>query len=184
MFNRIASGRGVVLAAITAGATLAGVSASVAGECPAGKFKTDVRAPANHAGKGVTDTVLAAIDLEKEPANIKDRQLRFRKLTIEPVASCPGTATAIAPRSSTLPRARSSNTPATALIRSCTKPATSGRRRAAPRTGGRTTATRPSFCSWAMSFTTRTTTTCDDARASFTQHVTLRSGRHISPGQG
>ena len=28
--------------------------------------------------------VLAAIDLEKEPANIKQRQLRFRKLTIEP----------------------------------------------------------------------------------------------------
>src|SRR5262249_8410228 len=84
MFNRIASGRGVVLAAITAGATLAGVSASAAGECPAGKFKADVRAPANHTGKGVTDTVLAAIDLEKEPANIKDRQLRFRKLTIEP----------------------------------------------------------------------------------------------------
>ena len=28
--------------------------------------------------------MLAAIDLEKEPANIKDRQLRFRKLTIEP----------------------------------------------------------------------------------------------------
>src|SRR5262249_29323580 len=25
-----------------------------------------------------------AIDLEKEPANIKERQLRFRKLTIEP----------------------------------------------------------------------------------------------------
>jgi quercetin dioxygenase-like cupin family protein len=84
MFNRIASGRGVVLAAITAGATLAGVSASAAGECPAGKFKADVRTPSNHAGKGVTDTVLAAIDLEKEPANIKDRQLRFRKLTIEP----------------------------------------------------------------------------------------------------
>src|SRR5262249_20823469 len=39
---------------------------------------------AGYAGKGVTDTVLAAIDLEKEPANIKDRQLRFRKLTIEP----------------------------------------------------------------------------------------------------
>jgi quercetin dioxygenase-like cupin family protein len=38
----------------------------------------------DNAGKGVTDTVLAAIDLEKEPANIKERQLRFRKLTIEP----------------------------------------------------------------------------------------------------
>jgi quercetin dioxygenase-like cupin family protein len=84
MFSRIASGRGVVLAAITAGATLAGLSASAAGECPAGKFKADARAPANQAGKGVTDTVLAAIDLEEEPANIKERQLRFRKLTIEP----------------------------------------------------------------------------------------------------
>src|SRR5262249_30648220 len=42
------------------------------------------RPPVAHAGKGVTDTVLAAIDLEKEPANIKERQLRFRKLTIEP----------------------------------------------------------------------------------------------------
>ena len=40
--------------------------------------------PVTHAGKGVTDTVLAAIDLEREPANIKERQLRFRKLTIEP----------------------------------------------------------------------------------------------------
>ena len=47
-------------------------------------MKADVRAPDTHAAKGVTDTVLAAIDLEKEPANIKDRQLRFRKLTIEP----------------------------------------------------------------------------------------------------
>ena len=28
--------------------------------------------------------VLAAIDLEKEPAMIKERQLRFRKLTIQP----------------------------------------------------------------------------------------------------
>src|SRR5499426_4438451 len=84
MFNRIASGRGVILAAITAGATVAGLSASAAGECPAGKLKADVRAPATHAGKGVTDTVLAAIDLEKEPANIKGRELRFRKLTIEP----------------------------------------------------------------------------------------------------
>ena len=34
--------------------------------------------------KGVTDTTLAAIDLAKEPIAAKDRQLRFRKLTIEP----------------------------------------------------------------------------------------------------
>jgi hypothetical protein len=30
------------------------------------------------------DTTLGAIDLEKEPAKIKGRELRFRKLTIEP----------------------------------------------------------------------------------------------------
>ena len=58
--------------------------AALAGSCPADKMKADVRQPVTHAGKGVTDTVLAAIDLEKEPANIKGRQLRFRKLTIEP----------------------------------------------------------------------------------------------------
>ena len=88
MFNRIASGRefgrGLVFAGMMAGTTLAGLSASAAGECPGGKNQADVRPPVAHAGKGVTDTVLAAIDLEKEPANIKERQLRFRKLTIEP----------------------------------------------------------------------------------------------------
>lgn len=84
MFEHIASGRGVVLAAITAAGTLSGLSSSLAGECPADKFKADVRAPVAQMGKGVTDTVLAAIDLEKEPAKIKERQLRFRKLTIEP----------------------------------------------------------------------------------------------------
>jgi hypothetical protein len=41
-------------------------------------MEANVRPPVSHAGKGVTDTVLA-VDLEKEPANIKERQLRFRK---------------------------------------------------------------------------------------------------------
>ena len=84
MSNRIRSGRSIVLAGLAAGSMLIGVSSAVAGGCPADKMKADVRQPASHAAKGVTDTVLAAIDLEKEPANIKERQLRFRKLTIEP----------------------------------------------------------------------------------------------------
>jgi quercetin dioxygenase-like cupin family protein len=84
MSNRITSGRNIVLAGLAAGSLLIGVSSAVAGGCPADKMKADVRQPATHAAKGVTDTVLAAIDLEKEPANIKERQLRFRKLTIEP----------------------------------------------------------------------------------------------------
>ena len=88
MLNRITSGRGLgrgfVLAGIIAGSAVAGLSSAIAGECPADKMKADVRAPDTKAAKGVTDTVLGAINLEKEPANIKDRQLRFRKLTIEP----------------------------------------------------------------------------------------------------
>jgi quercetin dioxygenase-like cupin family protein len=75
--------RHALLAGMTAGAMLVGASAAVAGSCPSDKMQVDARQPVSHAGKGVTDTVLAAIDLEKEPANIKDRQLRFRKLTIE-----------------------------------------------------------------------------------------------------
>ena len=76
--------RHIVMAGITAGSTLISVSAALAGSCPDDKMKADARQPVSLAGKGVTDTVLAAIDLEKEPANIKERQLRFRKLTIEP----------------------------------------------------------------------------------------------------
>ena len=88
MLNRMTSGRGIgrsmILASFAAGATFVGASSAAAGSCPAGKMKADIREPATHAAKGVTDTVLAAIDLEKEPAKIKERQLRFRKLTIEP----------------------------------------------------------------------------------------------------
>ena len=88
MFSPITSGRAfgrsIALAGLAAGSMLIGISSAVAGGCPAEKMKADVRQPATHAAKGVTDTVLAAIDLEKEPAKIKERQLRFRKLAIEP----------------------------------------------------------------------------------------------------
>ena len=87
MSNRIGGrsfGRHLVLAGFAARSTVLGVSAAFAGSCPFDQMKADARQPVAHAGKSVTDTVLAAIDLEKEPVNIKDRQLRFRKLTIEP----------------------------------------------------------------------------------------------------
>jgi quercetin dioxygenase-like cupin family protein len=77
-------GRHMALAGVAAGSTLIGVSTASAGSCPSDKVKADARQPVTYAAKGVTDTVLGAIDLEKEPANIKERQLRFRKLTIEP----------------------------------------------------------------------------------------------------
>jgi quercetin dioxygenase-like cupin family protein len=76
-------GRAVAVAALAAAS--AAVTTSVfAGSCPADKIKADVREPVKFAAVGVTDTTLGAIDLEKEPAKIKERQLRFRKLTIEP----------------------------------------------------------------------------------------------------
>src|SRR5215813_12794349 len=75
--------RGVLFAGLVASsATL--VTNAFAGSCPADQVKANAREPVTFAAKGVTDTTLGAIDLAKEPAQIKDRQLRFRKLTIEP----------------------------------------------------------------------------------------------------
>ena len=88
MFDRIMSsraiGRSTVLVGVVMGSLAVSLSSAVAGQCPADQVKTNAREAVSHAAKGVTDTVLAAIDLEKEPAMIKERQLRFRKLTIEP----------------------------------------------------------------------------------------------------
>lgn len=59
-------------------------TSAYAGECPADKFKPGVREMVKLEAVGVTDTTLGAIDLEKQPAKIKGRELRFRKLVIQP----------------------------------------------------------------------------------------------------
>jgi quercetin dioxygenase-like cupin family protein len=84
MFDRIISGRSVALVAAIAAVTTISLSSANAGTCPADQAKANARQMVTHAAKGVTDTTLAAVDLEREPANIKERQLRFRKLTIAP----------------------------------------------------------------------------------------------------
>jgi quercetin dioxygenase-like cupin family protein len=76
-------GRSLVLAGVILGASLV-ASAAVAGECPPDQKKPNATAPVDYKAVGVTDTVIAMIDVEKEPANIKDRKFRLRKLTIEP----------------------------------------------------------------------------------------------------
>jgi quercetin dioxygenase-like cupin family protein len=76
-------GRSVLFGGLFAGSTMI-AAAAVAGECPADKTMADVRQPVTVPKSGATDTTLGAIDLGKEPANIKDRELRFRKLTVEP----------------------------------------------------------------------------------------------------
>ena len=72
---------GLSLAALTAIA-LPGIAN--AGGCPAGKELAGATKPVDYAAKGVTDTVLASIDLAKEPAMIDDRKLRLRRLVIQP----------------------------------------------------------------------------------------------------
>jgi quercetin dioxygenase-like cupin family protein len=75
--------QGLAFAGMIAGSVTT-ASSALAGECPAGKMKADVREKVDYKPVGVTDVTLGSIDLEKQPANIKDRELRFRKLTIEP----------------------------------------------------------------------------------------------------
>jgi quercetin dioxygenase-like cupin family protein len=71
--------------AVTVFAAVAGFTFTAqAGECPADKRKANARAPVNMSAVGVTDTTLGSIDLGKEAVKLKDRELRFRKMTIEP----------------------------------------------------------------------------------------------------
>jgi quercetin dioxygenase-like cupin family protein len=81
--NKGRLGRSLVLAGVVLGSSLV-ASAAFAGECPADQKKPNATAPVDYKPVGVTDTVIAMIDVEKEPANIKGRKFRLRKLTIEP----------------------------------------------------------------------------------------------------
>ena len=80
--SRIRSRSAIFAGALAAGAFIG--SSAFAGECPADKIKPNAREPVNLAAVGVTDATLGSIDLGKELAMIKDRELRFRKLTIAP----------------------------------------------------------------------------------------------------
>ena len=78
--------RGLRAAALLAG-TLTGAllaAPASAGECPADKVSPGVRTTGEMKPKGVTDTVLATIDLSKEKVNLQARQLRTRKLVVQP----------------------------------------------------------------------------------------------------
>src|SRR3954451_19329221 len=55
-----------------------------AGECPSDLRKPNARQAVDFKPVGVTDTTLGAIDLGKEMAKIKGRELRFRKMVIQP----------------------------------------------------------------------------------------------------
>jgi quercetin dioxygenase-like cupin family protein len=74
-------GRIVSIAVVLGASVMA--SAAFAGECPADQVKPDATKPVDMKPVGVTDTVIAMIDVDKEQG-VKDRKFRMRKLTIEP----------------------------------------------------------------------------------------------------
>ncbi|KPF59994.1 cupin [alpha proteobacterium AAP81b] len=56
---------------------------ALAGDCPAGKSAANALSGAPTAPKGVTDTVIGSVDLGLE-INVADRQLRTRRLVVQP----------------------------------------------------------------------------------------------------
>jgi quercetin dioxygenase-like cupin family protein len=76
---------GLVLAAVLVGG-IALTGPAFAGSCPAYKLRPDGSGEKINAtpGKDVSDVVLSSIDLAKEPAAVKDRLLRLRRLEIKP----------------------------------------------------------------------------------------------------
>ena len=165
MFDRIASGRvlgrKVTFACMIAISSAVSLSPALAGQCPADQTKRDAREPVTVGAKGVTDTTLGAIDLSKEPAQIKDRQLRLRKLTIEPGGIVPWHSHADRPALIYVAKGEIME-----YASDCAVPMEkSGPKQIRLSTGGRISAKRRSCCSWATCCTTRTTRTCERAQA-------------------
>jgi quercetin dioxygenase-like cupin family protein len=80
-------GRSLLLAGAVLGASFA-ASAAFAGECPPDQKKPDAREPVTVGHEGVTDTVIATLDVAKEHG-IDGRTFRMRRLVIEPGGTVP-----------------------------------------------------------------------------------------------
>ena len=128
-------------AAAIAGVALASMAS--AGECPADKRGVTVTKPVSTAAAGVTDTVLAAIDLSKEKLALSDHQLRLRRLVVEPNGIVPWHIHEDRPAIIYIIRARSTSMPATVRCRSCIWPVRRPAKATARRIGGRTPAKKP-----------------------------------------
>ncbi len=86
MFNFSTNGR-IGRSLVLAGLVMSGsvfVTSAFAGECPTDKKKVDAREAVDFKPVGVTDTVIASIEVSKPPFNINDRLFRMRKLVVQP----------------------------------------------------------------------------------------------------
>src|SRR5690349_21261397 len=131
--------RRVAMAAVML-AALASVSVAQAGSCPADKMRPDGSGEKMNStpAKAVTDAVLASVDLAKEPAAVKDRLLRLRRLEIKPVGVVPWHEHANRPV--VIYIVSGEIMPAPVPSRLCTAQARLRLRRTRLRTGGRTLA--------------------------------------------
>ncbi|HET7882000.1 MAG TPA: cupin domain-containing protein [Acetobacteraceae bacterium] len=77
--------RHITMSAVVAAAVISATAAQ-AGSCPADKMRPDGSGEKINStpAKDVTDAVLTSVDLAKEPAAVKDRLLRLRRLEIKP----------------------------------------------------------------------------------------------------
>ena len=74
--------RSLFFAAAASAALTAFAAPALAGECPAASVGVDVRQPGPSAPSRVTDTVISSVDLNGY--NIPGRQLRLRRLVVQP----------------------------------------------------------------------------------------------------
>lgn len=81
MFNGRKSAALVVAGLLVSAAS---IGSAFAGECPADKMTANAREPSTEMAMDVTDNVLAAIPLAEEGPMLADRQMRVRKLVIQP----------------------------------------------------------------------------------------------------
>ena len=79
--------RDMMLAGLGAGAaiaTLAAAPGAEAAECPTDRVSPNGTVSGPNAPVGVTDAVLAAVDLGPEKVRLRGYQLRFRRLVVQP----------------------------------------------------------------------------------------------------
>jgi len=86
--NGVATRRVMVAAALGLGGTLVALSAEAA-ECPADKAASAAGIDGPKQGRGVTDTVLTALDLGEEKVQLRGFQLRLRRLVVQPGGEVP-----------------------------------------------------------------------------------------------
>jgi quercetin dioxygenase-like cupin family protein len=86
MISNMKVGKAVLRAASTAAVLLTasffGAGAAYAGDCPTDKVGVDVTKPGPMAPSGVTDNVIASIDLTSY--GVQGRALRMRRLVVQP----------------------------------------------------------------------------------------------------